>query len=60
MGNETKGTFKAEKSLLCCSISKFRGGDTKPQHTNRAVLIEGPETTVRPVGTRRMMTEDGR
>lgn len=30
------------------------------QHTNRSVLVEGPEITIRPVGTRRLVAGDSR
>lgn len=30
------------------------------QHTNREVLVEGPEITIRPVGTRRLMAGGSR
>jgi hypothetical protein len=29
--------------------------DLTLQHTNQAVLVEGPEVSVRPVGTRRLV-----
>lgn len=30
------------------------------QHTNREVLVEGPEITIRPVGTRRLVAGGSR
>ena len=30
------------------------------QHTNRSVLVEGPEITIRPVGTRRLVAGGSR
>jgi hypothetical protein len=34
--------------------------DLTLQHTNHTVLVEGPEITIRPVGTRRLVPGDSR
>jgi hypothetical protein len=41
-------------TVITTSRSSRTGVDLTCQHTNRTVLVEGPEITVRPVGTRRV------
>lgn len=46
--------------VVCWATDASAGVVLTSQHTNRDVLVEGPEIRIRPVGTRRVAAGGGR